>query len=74
MLSELAAQLAARPALAGVGLAAYEEFCVRDSLARLAATPKAVRGVLSRLATHTYSSAEFFKRPWRLLLLWQDNA
>jgi hypothetical protein len=73
VIAELASQLATRPALAGVGIAAYEEFCVRDSLARLARTPSVLFQSLSRLSTHTYSSAHFFKRPWLPLLLWQDN-
>lgn len=50
---------------------AFEQFCCHDTLSDLNCLPNDLWHAVSRVSTHTYTSKHFFKRPLKLLLLWQ---
>lgn len=60
--------------LRGTQLVAFEQFCVRDTLHDLQHLPKQLRPAVARVNCHTYTSATFFHKAAKPLVLLQVGA
>jgi hypothetical protein len=67
--------LTEEPGLQQTQLAAFEQFCIRDTLGDLTRLPRELRPAVARVNTHTYNSGVFFSKLRAAPLKpFQDNA